>query len=71
MDKPRVAYAAWKQADALARDIEATLAEAWERYETKTGGPPTEDLLKEVSRLRSAANDKLTVALLEIGCVRR
>jgi hypothetical protein len=71
MDKVRAAYAAWKRADALARDMEAKLAEAWERYEAKAGGPPTEDLIMEVSSLRAAANDKLTVALAEIGCVKR
>jgi hypothetical protein len=71
MDKSRTAYAAWKQADALARDMEAKLAETWERYEAKAGKPPTEELIKEVSALRAVANDKLTVALVEIGCVKR
>ena len=71
MERSHAAYAAWKEADALARDREAKLAQTWERYEAKAGKPPTAELLREVSTLRALANDKLTVALHEIRDVKR
>jgi hypothetical protein len=71
MNNSRDAYAAWKQADALAREMETELAQTWERYSEKSGDPPTQELIAEVSLRRSVANDKLTLALAEIGCVQR
>lgn len=71
MTNPREAHEAWKQADAEARAMELKLTAVWEQFEDKMGSPPGEELIQEVSRLRARANDKLTVALVEIGCVKR
>lgn len=67
MNKARNAYEIWKLADSEARAVEANLAEVWQNFYDKNGGPPTADLMKEVSRLRAVANDKLTEALRIMG----
>jgi hypothetical protein len=71
MTTPREAHDAWKQADAEAREMEMKLTQVWEQFEDRMGSPPGGELIQEVSRLRATANDKLTVALVEIGCVKR
>ena len=63
------AYDEWKRADAMARDAEAKLALAMNDHLAKKGPPPGEDLLREVSRLRGLANDKLTVAIARMSVV--
>lgn len=59
----RQAVTAWKTADALARGAEMRLAQAWEDYFAHRSEPPSRELVGEVSRLRVAANEKLTVAM--------
>lgn len=63
MTKEQEAFKAWKQADAQARALEVLLAATWEEVMNRTGPPPTEEMLGEVSRLRALANEKLTVVM--------
>lgn len=62
-EQSRQAFNAWKEADGLARGAEVRLARAWEDYFARRGEPPSRELVGEVSRLRVAANEKLTVAM--------
>jgi hypothetical protein len=62
-EQARQAFAAWREADALARGAEVRLAMAWESYFAHHGEPPSRELVGEVSRLRVAANEKLTDAM--------
>ena len=62
-EQARTAFAAWKEADSLARGAEVRLAQAWEEYFARHGEPPSRELVGEVSRLRVAANEKLTIAM--------
>jgi len=63
MQTPQEAFTEWRRADAAARDAEQILASAWQAYDAGIAGPPAEELLQEVSRRRSVANDKLTQAM--------
>ena len=63
MTKEQEAFTAWKQADEQARALEVLLAATWEEVMNRTGPPPTEEMLGEVSRLRALANEKLTVVM--------
>ena len=62
-NKAKQAYREWQEADAAARQAESRLAQAWKDMDA-TGKLPSPQLMAEVSRLRSIANDKLTVAML-------
>lgn len=66
-ERAKRAYAEWQAADALARIAEGRLKSAWEIYDREHGAPPTPDLMAEVSRLRTLANEKLTTAMMMIG----
>jgi hypothetical protein len=57
------AYAVWQEADSLACAMDLKLEDAWTRYQQRLSGPPAEDLVKEVCRLRSIANQTLKFAL--------
>jgi hypothetical protein len=61
------AYREWQDADARAREAENKLKEAWEQFD-RGGESPSAALMAEVSRCRAAANHKLTLALIQIGC---
>ncbi len=65
-EQARRAFAAWKEADSLARGAEVRLALAWEAYFSHRGEPPSRELVGEVARLRVAANEKLTSAMRSI-----
>ncbi len=65
-EQARRAFTAWKEADALARGAEVRLALAWEAYFSHRGEPPSRELVGEVSRLRVAANEKLSTAMRSI-----
>jgi hypothetical protein len=60
---PALAYVQWKEADAKAREKETELKGAWEAYDRRRGGAPSAELLEQVSQLRAAAQEKLTLAL--------
>lgn len=61
--RAREAVEAWKLADAAAKIAEKRLKVAWDIYEHDGNLPPSADLMAEVSRLRSIANDKLIRAI--------
>lgn len=61
--KPKNPVEAWKEANNEARIAENALARAWDEYEAGKTGPIHPGLIKDVSELRSRANDLLTVAL--------
>ena len=63
----RRAYDEWKSADAAARAVEEQLARAWEDYFSRRGSAPTHTLIREVSRRRAVANDRLSHAMLAIS----
>jgi ferric-dicitrate binding protein FerR (iron transport regulator) len=63
----RQAYEAWQQADQAARSAEQRMKDAWIDHEQRRGTLPTTELMAEVSRLRSMANDKLTLAMVAMG----
>jgi ferric-dicitrate binding protein FerR (iron transport regulator) len=65
------AYEAWKVADAAARAAEGRLREAWDQFDRLGGEPPAPGLMAEVSRLRAVANDRLTVAMMQMGTTNR
>ena len=65
--KPKNAVEAWKEANDEARIAESILARAWADFEAGRAGPVHPDLIREVAQARSKANDKLTVALRELG----
>jgi ferric-dicitrate binding protein FerR (iron transport regulator) len=67
----KLAYETWRKADAEAREAETRLREAWERYDSREGEPPSADLMAEVSRLRATASDKLTAAMMYMGATDR
>jgi hypothetical protein len=56
------AYQAWSEADRRARAAEDLLEEAWKMHDLG-GLPPTLTLLKQVSKLRADANEKLREAM--------
>jgi ferric-dicitrate binding protein FerR (iron transport regulator) len=62
-ERARLAYQHWKQADAQARNAEQELSRTWELFHARLGPAPSSDLIRQVSRLRAAANAKLSVAL--------
>lgn len=66
-EKAKAAHDAWKEADQEAQAVEAQLSEQWKRHDAKLGPPPSAALMAEVSRLRSIANERLTVALRMLG----
>jgi hypothetical protein len=57
------AYDAWKQADAAARVVQREVGEAWLRYDSGLGDPPSRDLLRELAWLRHIAGEKLAHAI--------
>lgn len=61
------AYEDWNIADAAARQVESSLAHAWQAYFDGKGKPPSEDLIREVSRLRAIANAKLSATMVAIS----
>lgn len=63
----RQAFDAWKEADALARDAETQLAQAWDGYFRRRAEPPPRELVHEVATLRATANQKLSVAMQALG----
>ena len=63
----RKAYDEWKTADADARAAEEQLARAWEDYFTRRGSAPSHTLIREVSRRRAVANDRLSHAMSAIS----
>jgi hypothetical protein len=65
-DRARNAYEDWNVADVQARQAEAVLGKTWESYFDGKGAPPTEELIHEVSRLRAAANERLSAAVAAI-----
>jgi ferric-dicitrate binding protein FerR (iron transport regulator) len=58
------AFNEWREADTKARDKEAELAAAWQRYDSRRGPPPSADLMEAVSSSRAKANEKLTLAMV-------
>lgn len=69
MHKVKEAYASWQAADQAAREAEVFLRLAWDQFEAGGDGPPTQDLLEAVGRLRAAANEKLTAVMLAMSAV--
>ena len=67
MNGSKSALEAWKRADADARIAEARLLAVWELHEKNLVAPPDENLLREVSRLRAVANERLMAAMLVLG----
>jgi hypothetical protein len=63
----RRAYDEWKSADAAARAAEEQLARAWEDYFAHRGSAPSHGLIREVSRRRAIANDRLSHAMSAIS----
>lgn len=70
MDPARKAYDHWKDADVSARAAEARLARAWEAYFAREGPPPPQDLIREVSRWRAVANERLSHAMATLSSAR-
>jgi hypothetical protein len=66
-DRAGVALEAWRTADAHARAAEGRLREAWNDYAAKHSAPPPKELVDDVSRLRAAANEKLTGAIAAVA----
>jgi ferric-dicitrate binding protein FerR (iron transport regulator) len=66
----RNAFDEWRAADKEAREMEAKLAAAWQRYDSRNGPPPSAELMESVSLLRSKANEKLTRAMLAMTAAR-
>lgn len=64
---PDQAIAAWKKADEQAQAAELTLKTAWDRYRGGEGPASFGELMADVSRARSNADDKLTIAMMLIG----
>lgn len=62
-ERARSAYEEWSAADAKAREAEVTLARSWRAYFDGRGTPPDDELIDEVSRLRAAANERLSAAM--------
>jgi ferric-dicitrate binding protein FerR (iron transport regulator) len=62
-EEERRASDAWKDADTAAREAETRLRTAWQAYEAGTSGPPLSELIQEVGRLRSRANDAMNLLL--------
>jgi len=58
------AYDAWKEAEDAARLLQRAVADAWQRYERRVGGPPSRDLLAEAAWLRNAARERLADAVV-------
>jgi ferric-dicitrate binding protein FerR (iron transport regulator) len=58
------AFKEWREADTKARDKEAELAAAWQRYDSRQGPPPSAELMDAVSSLRAKSNEKLTLAMV-------
>ena len=66
-ERARAAYEAWNQADAQARQAEARLGQAWQAYFDGTGRPPEDQLISEVARLRTLANQRLSAAMAALS----
>ena len=62
---------AWKRADMDARVAESRLLAAWELFEKQLVAPPEVEQLRQVAQLRATANEKLTIAMIELACVQR
>jgi ferric-dicitrate binding protein FerR (iron transport regulator) len=69
--KAREEHEAWKRADAEARAAEDRFRQAWKRYNELSGPQPSDELIKEVDRLRRAADDQLLAALSALSSLRR
>ena len=67
MSATKPALDAWKRADTDARIAEARLLAVWELHEKNLVAAPDENLLREVSRLRAIANERLMAAMLVLG----
>lgn len=65
-ERARLAFEAWKAADAQARECEQRLSQQWEAH-NESGEPPSAELIREVARWRAVANDKLTAAMLALS----
>ena len=57
------AYDAWKEADAAARVVQREVGDAWLRYDSGLGDPPSRELLREMAWLRHIAGEKLAHAI--------
>ena len=62
--------AEWKAACARLRKAEDRLSSAWTSFSDGTSGPPSKDLIAEVSRLRQACDRRLA-SLLEMDEAQR
>jgi hypothetical protein len=69
--KAKEEHEAWKRADAVARAAEDEFRRAWKRYNERAGPQPSAELMKEVGRLRRAADDQLLAALSALSSLRR
>jgi hypothetical protein len=61
-ERVRTAVDEWRRAEADAKAAEGRLKAAWDEYD-KHGHPPSADLVEEVHRLRSIADEKLSEAM--------
>lgn len=61
------AYQEWAVADAKAREAEIMLAGAWRAYFDGRSAVPADELVQEVARLRTEANERLSIAMTAIG----
>lgn len=67
MQSDRTAYQRWREANAQARARENELSLAWSDYfDRRTPRPPSDELIADVQRLRSAA-DALLQGVIETG----
>jgi ferric-dicitrate binding protein FerR (iron transport regulator) len=57
------AFEAWRDADQAARAAEQSLQRKWDDYSLGQGGPPTRELIRDVTQLRAKAHEKLTLAI--------
>jgi len=56
----------WRLADAEARAAESRLLAEWELYEKRLVAPPGDELLQQVTHLRSRANEALWIAMIAL-----
>jgi hypothetical protein len=68
--EPRAAFEEWRKADQEARAMEVKLADAWRQYDSRSGEPPSAELMQEVSLLRAKAMYKLNAAMSSISASR-
>ena len=69
MSRSKDALEAWQRADADARIVEARLLAVWDLYEKGLVAAPDEALLRDVFRLRAAANERLMGAIAVLGAL--